>query len=999
MRQFPPKLPQMAWTTETERPDTAGTRQKERFVNAPLTAEDLRQALVRQRGTDRRMVDRFLAEADFAADLLRSNDNRPARWAKLIEQALQTVLDVIAKGKLHRLDQAVAQAETILSPIGKAAKRYVVHCVGHAHIDMNWQWSYAETVAVTNDTFTTVLKLMDEFDDFRFTQSQCSVYEIIRQHNPALLKQIQRRVAEGRWEVAAAHWVEGDKNLAAGEALARHLLYSRRYVKEHFDLDPEQVSLDWEPDTFGHAHTIPTIVSGGAVRRYYLWRGGEFEKPRIFWWQGPDGNRVLVFRETTTYNWTISADNAAHMLRFYRESGLKDWMIVYGVGDHGGGPTRRDLLRIRELNSWPIFPSFRCSTAGAYYDTLTPHGEKFPVVDRELNFEFSGCYSSQSAIKKTVRLGENYCIEAESAAALALRALGRPYPSEEIRQAWIDTLFGHFHDILPGSGMAPTRHYHLGMFQKTAATTGMVKTLSYRALAAAVDTSFAQTEAVPEDEAVAMGAGAGRGAMLDGVSAASHVPGGPRPLVVFNPTGRDRREVVTVTVWDTGDEADLQDQHFVAHTSDGNTVPAQRVGHGDYWGHRYVELAFPVAVGSLGYAACVVEPTRSCLPCDCAEPPAGGVTVRTERDSAWIHWHQPNGECSLTNEFLEVHFDKLTGGVSKLLDKTTGVDLAVPSDPLGVLEYAIERTRPSSSWIRADTKRRDPVELDSFDVDQGGPHVGSLVAKGKIGESSVEVTYSLKAGQPWLDIEVRTTWLQRGGPEIGTPRLDMRFPLALTDAKPRYEIPFGSIQRDLTGGETVPALRWAHVQGKAVANKKVAGCCLANDCTYGHSLDGSTLRLTLIRSSYDPDPLPEIGQHTFRMALAPHGRPTPVTEMVSLGSAVNHPLTPIATDIHDGKLVPSARGAEVTPARVILSAVKRCEDEDALIFRLIETAGKDTQANVVLDKALLGTVARAEEVDLLERPIDSSSATPTEDGFRVSLPACGIASVKVAFCP
>ena len=109
----------------------------------------------------------------------------------------------------------------MLTPIGKVAKTYTCHCVGHAHIDMNWMWSWPETVAVTNDTFTTVLRLMDEYPDFCFSQSQASVYEVIRQYNPALLEPMRERIAEGRWEVNAVHWVEGDKNIASGESLER----------------------------------------------------------------------------------------------------------------------------------------------------------------------------------------------------------------------------------------------------------------------------------------------------------------------------------------------------------------------------------------------------------------------------------------------------------------------------------------------------------------------------------------------------------------------------------------------------------------------------------------------------------------------------------------------------------------------------------------------------------------------------------------------------------
>jgi len=176
-------------------------------------------------------VERFLAELEFAEGLADLLGKRAAGWSKLMDQAFEIVAQAVEPGTIDGLEKAVHRAESVLAPIGKVAKTYTIHCAGHGHIDMNWMWSWPETVAVTNDTFMTVLKLMDEFPDFCYTQSQASVYEIVRQYNPQLFEQIKCRVQEGRWEVAASHWVEGDKNIASGEALARHLLYTRQFMK------------------------------------------------------------------------------------------------------------------------------------------------------------------------------------------------------------------------------------------------------------------------------------------------------------------------------------------------------------------------------------------------------------------------------------------------------------------------------------------------------------------------------------------------------------------------------------------------------------------------------------------------------------------------------------------------------------------------------------------------------------------------------------------------
>jgi alpha-mannosidase len=224
----------------------------------------------------------------------------------------------------------------------------------------------------------------------------------------------------------------------------------------------------------------------------------------------------------------------------------------------------------------------------------------------------------------------------------------------------------------------------------------------------------------------------------------------------------------------------------------------------------------------------------------------------------------------------------------------------------------------------------------------------------------------------------------------------MLFPLALKDAKARYEIPFGSIERNLNGGQEVPSLRWADVSGKAAAGNAAAGCTLLNDCKYGHSLDGATLAVTLIRSSFDPDILPEVGEHAMKFAVCPHGKTPTTAEMVRLGAAFNHPLVVVSTDVHEGDLPSAAAGiASLTPENVILSSIRQSQDGEGLIFHLYETAGKQAAAKVALDKALMGTALEAVEVDFMERPIDPSTAKPTADGFSVTILAHGIAAVKV----
>lgn len=959
-------------------------------------------------------VERFLAEMEFAEGLAELVGKKSAGWARLLDEAFEAVTKAVSADSADGLEKAVDRAESILAPIGKVAKTYTIHCVGHGHIDMNWMWSWPETVAVTNDTFLTVLKLMDEFPDFTYTQSQASVYDIVRQYNQPLFERIKQKVKEGRWEVAASHWVEGDKNLAGGEAWARHLLYTRKFMKEHLGLSPEDVQIDWSPDTFGHARTIPMVDNAGGVKYYYMCRGGNFDKPPVFWYRAPDGSRLLVYLETTWYNDHIGPHNALAMLKFSRKTGLRDWMNVYGVGDHGGGPTRRDILRGYEMDGWPIYPTFRFATTRDYYKMLEKHGDKWPIIDRELNFEFTGCYTTQTQIKRNNRLGECYMIEAETAATLGHRVVGREYPAAMLRDRWVDVLFSHFHDILPGSGVAETREYNQGMFQNVAAAANMIKTNALRAIAGAIDTSFAGSAETTEDEvlpaksSLAIGGGAGRGTYWGGMSDAGHVVDGPRPVVVFNPTAWPRQELVKATIWDadTGPAgSDIKQKLFVVRSADGRVTRAPKINTGNYWGHSFVDVVFPADVPALGYSTYVIEEGTI----ENFDPPLKMTEVPPRHDFDARRHHR------LENEFLIVEFDTFTGGVKTLLDKASGRNLADPAKPLGVLEYVVERPYGMSAWVIGDMQEvAYPLQVKSLrDIPQRAVDASlqaSVEAQLKVRNSDVTVTYTLKAGQPWLEIAVQVRWVEIGTKDSGAPGLRMRFPMAVEDAKGLYEIPFGSIERDMNHGEEVPALRWVDVTGKAAsgatgrqsggaASRRAgqAGCAIANDSKYGYSLDGNTLRATLIRSTYDPDPIPEVGDHTIRFAVMPHATRPATADLVRFGAAFNHPLQVVATDVHEGELKPTAEMLTVAPDNVVLTSLKKAEGQEAFIIRFQETSGKATTAKVRLSSALLGRISDVVEVDVLERPVGKSSAAKSGDGFSVKVAGFGIAGVRLTF--
>jgi len=316
---------------------------------------------------------RIRSQIQFAEHLAAADGKRGAAWQKSVERAKAATAAALAADTVE-WPTLVAQVENILAPLSKAAKARTLYLVGHAHIDMNWMWSWPETVAITLDTFRTMLDLLEEFPDFHFSQSQASVYAIVEKYEPGMLPRIAHFVKEGRWEVTASHWVECDKNMVGGEALCRHVLYTRTAMERLFGLKPEDVAIDWAPDTFGHAATLPTYLRQGGLRYLYLHRPGSEQQPvpEAFWWEGPDGSRILVRNDQKRgYGCRVEPHDVINVLQeMQRSVGLNFAMLVYGVGDHGGGPTRRDLLSALEMNTWPVFPTLEFSSAQSFFRKL-----------------------------------------------------------------------------------------------------------------------------------------------------------------------------------------------------------------------------------------------------------------------------------------------------------------------------------------------------------------------------------------------------------------------------------------------------------------------------------------------------------------------------------------------------------------------------------------------------------------------------------------------------
>jgi len=948
-------------------------------------------------------IERATAEIEFATRLAQARSEHTTDWLPLVERAATALVDGLRTGRTDTASLA-AEVEAVLAPMAVAAKQYTIHCVGHAHIDMNWMWSWPETVSVTYDTFATMDQLLCEFPDFHFSQSQASVYHAMRTYAPEVLDMIRRRVAEGRWEVTASQWVEGDKNLAGGEILCRHLLYTRQWLSEALGLMPDQVRIAWEPDTFGHCWTLPGILRGGGVSRYYHHRCNgprlvsmaSGETSQVFWWQGRDGQRILAFDDSPNgYNCEIVPHMTHLLFDLERHTGLRDLLWVYGVGDHGGGPTRRHLRAAQEMATWPVWPNVKLSTTDAFFSAveadIEARGLDIPVHDGELNFVFEGCYTSESRIKFANRRGECDLVDTEAMALLAARNAGVAYDSEALEECWRRSMFIQFHDILPGSGVKETIEHAMGLFQENLAYTGIMRSRGLRALASRVDTSALAPAPGPETvyPDMGLGAGVGFGAGWSGMSAVGAGATDSDPFVIFNPAPFARDEIVRVKVWNR----ELRDDAVTVRDADGYAMPGQVLDRGNYWGHRFTTVAFPAnAVPGVGYASFVVEP--GAVADDGDDRAYAEQTGRPLYGLGYVQAEMVN-PVRMGNGLIELVVCSQHGGIISLIDKASGCEFVQPGGVLGGIDREQEAPHGMTAWqLGPIVDRREPLVGGTLRVLHAGPHLATVALSGRDGESDYRLVISVARGSARVDFALEVNWLERGDAETGVPVLRTSLPLALEAGRARFEIPCGLIERE-ADGEEAPALNWVDLCGDSWLDDQPIGATLVNDCKYGHQLSDESVRLTLLRSSYDPDPLPEIGGHHIRWALVPHVGEFDAGAAVRAGYVFNHALVPVGTTVHSGDLPAASMGLEVVSPNVMISGLKKAEGSSALVVRLYEFTGVETDAEVRISGLMCDPDAPAAQVDVLERPLPDNTARMEGDTLKVTVPPFGIVQVVV----
>ena len=817
-------------------------------------------------------------------------------------------------------DASLRKAQSILSSLHPVLSQAKVIEAGNSHIDAAWLWPRSETIDVVKRTFTTALQLMNEYPNYTFSQSAAQYSAWMADKYPELNAQIKQRIKEGRWEIVGGMWVEPDLNIPDGESLVRQLLVGQRYFQKEYGV---AARIGWNPDSFGYNWQLPQIYKRSGLDYFVTqkmhWNDTNQLPFRLFWWQSPDGSKVLTYFPTdyvhTNVNPTrISADFAESA---QRNPGTMEHLDLYGIGDHGGGPTR-DMLDqadhwIAAGKSGAAVPTMRYGTVQHFFSDIekdlnpnsptwnyasiakgyTPPpatGDKIglPTWNDELYFEYHrGVFTSQAKHKAGNRMTETATLDAEKLASFAW-LYGQPYPAADLTENWKKITFNQFHDLAAGSGIAVIYRDAQDDYKQVFESDHNITTAALHNISATIDTRVSS-----------------------GV-----------PIMVYNSLPWERHEMITATVQLPEssnqvyllDEKDAQVKSEIIHrNSETNTLT----------------VAAFVSIPALGYKMLHTTPANF---------------VSNLKPGAIVQVQESASSITLDNIGIKITVDKATGCITSITGYRSPEFLA-PNSCGNQLQAFKDTPQKYDAWnIDPGTLDVPPTiidKVDSIKVIADGPLRKTIRIQRTWQSSHFIQDISLDAYSDTVRIENTIDWHEKH------ILLKAAFPLAHSSDHATYEIPYGSIERPTTRNNSfekakfeVPALRWADL-GDATA-----GLSILNDSKYGYDAVGNTLRITLLRSPTWPDADADQGPQHFTYALYPHTGTWKQAETVHRAYELNTPLTAQQVFPHTGTLPPTHSFASIENKNVTLTAIKKAEDSDALVFRMYEWAGTPTDVKL-----------------------------------------------------
>lgn len=328
-----------------------------------------------------------------------------------------------------------------------------VHVIFNAHLDPIWLWPWQAGLDEALATCRSACDRLDAHPDIFFTRGEAWVYNMVERTDPQLFQRIQGHVQAGRWEIVGGWWIQPDCNLPSGFALRHQIALGKEYFTDRFGLFPKTA---YNVDTFGHSATLPAMMYEAGQRQYVMMRPDDREKPlpsRLFRWQGYDGGpRITTFRISDCYC-TGHGAGEAHVRASLQgiPDGVGHTMCFFGIGDHGGGPSERQIAWIRDHHDAFDGCRLEFSSVSRFFKAIANDIPSLPLVTGELQPHAVGCYSVHQSIKLGVRRAEHRLAQAEIVATID------PHPetstAADLKEAWRQVCFNHFHDTLGGSAI------------------------------------------------------------------------------------------------------------------------------------------------------------------------------------------------------------------------------------------------------------------------------------------------------------------------------------------------------------------------------------------------------------------------------------------------------------------------------------------------------------------------------------------------------------------
>lgn len=705
-------------------------------------------------------------------------------------------------------DTVASARRSMAEYLGALEKHHAVtaYCVGHTHIDVAWLWRLRHTREKVARSFSTVLRLMEQYPEYVFLQTQPQLYEYIQSDYPDIYSRLKERVIEGRWEAGGAMWLEADCNLTSGESLVRQILYGTRLFEREFG---STCTYLWLPDVFGYSWALPQILRKSGIETFMTtkisWNQYNRMPHDTFTWRGIDGSEVLAHFITTpepgsrqgwyyTYNGQLAADTVAGAWKAYRDKEINQELLVsYGFGDGGGGVTRDMLEMRRRLDQMPGIPHVKTSRADDYFARLQKSVKGTDAYlhtwDGELYLEYHrGTYTSQAYNKRMNRKLELAYREAEWLSVWAGSKRARA-SREKLTQGWKIILRNQFHDIIPGSSI----HEVYEDSRVEYAEASDIVSQEWWASASELCTPHS-----------------GSGVIVNSASfSRTAVLRIPDPLN----TGVD---------W---------------CGPDGRPFLSQEVD-GEQW-----LLAVDVpSMGGLEVSIC--------------DPATGAVVSPFSVDKGGVE-----------TPFFSIRWNEVGQWVS-LYDKRVQREVLAPGRCGNILQIFEDKPLAHDAWdidLFYQECLREIRQLESVETVSVGPVCAVIRFSWSYGKSSLIQDLTVYAHSPRIDFATRVDWHERQQLlKVAFP-VNIRATEATFDiqygnvTRPTH----WNTSWDQARFETV-GHQWADLSETGY------GVALANDCKYGYDIKDNVLRLSLIKSPIYPDPEADQGEHTFTYALIPH---------------------------------------------------------------------------------------------------------------------------------